>query len=68
MERTSPSECVAAVGGGNDQRSTRDGIGMDGEWYCQQVCEGTFGCGSIRACQFFSNSLHPNFLITVSLV
>ena len=45
MERTSPSQCTAAVGGGNDQYSTRDGVGMDVEWYCQRVCEGTSGCG-----------------------
>jgi len=31
MERTLSSECTAAVRGGNDQHSTRDGIGMDGE-------------------------------------
>jgi len=41
MEWTSPSECVAAVRGGNDQLSTRDGVRMDGVWYCQRVCQGT---------------------------
>jgi len=53
MEQTLPSERAAAVRGGNDQHSTRDGVGMDGAWYCQRVCEGTSRCGSIRTCQFF---------------
>jgi len=68
MERTSPSECTLAIRGGNDQHSARDGIGMDGEWYHQRVCEGTSSCGQIRARKFLLESLHSNLLITVSLV
>jgi len=68
MERTPPSECAATVRGDNDRRSTHDGIGMDGAWYCQRVCEEKFRCGQIRTCQSLSKSLHSSLLIIISLV
>jgi len=59
MERTSSSECVAAVRGDNDRHSTHDGVRVDGTRYCHQVCEGTSRCGSAVACQFLLNAITP---------
>ena len=52
VECTSPSERVATVGSDYDWRSTRDGIGVDGKWYYQQVCGGASRHRSVRTGRF----------------
>jgi hypothetical protein len=42
MEDPSSSERVAAVGRDDDRDPVRDGIGVDGKWEHQPVCEGEY--------------------------
>ena len=39
MEDPSPFERIAASGSDDDPEPVRDGIGVDGEWEHQYVCE-----------------------------
>ena len=57
MESPPASEC-AAVNRSDDVRySVRNGVGLDGEWKYQRLCEGTPGCKSDRAGKMFIESL-----------
>ena len=44
LEHPPPSKCVATGRCNDDQASVCDGIGVDGEWEHQHVCEGKPQC------------------------
>ena len=52
MEDPPPSEYTTAVRCDNVCGPASDGIGVDGAWNHQSVCEGESQCGSIGACEF----------------
>ena len=51
-EKPSSSERATINGYYSDWRSARDGIGVDGEWEHQRICEGPSRCQSVGACAF----------------
>jgi len=53
LEVSPSSKRAAPLGRYNDRELVRDGIGMDGEWEHQQVCEGESRSGSIWTWVFF---------------
>ena len=53
MEDPPPSEHTTAVRCDNVCGPASDGIGVDGAWNYQSVCEGERRCGSVGACEFF---------------
>ena len=50
VEGASSPERAAIVGGRDERRSVRDGIGMDGQRGRQPICEGSSRYQSTRAC------------------
>jgi hypothetical protein len=52
MEDPSSSKCVAVAGCNDVRESVRDGIGLDGRWQHQRVCEGACGRRSVEACTY----------------
>ena len=47
VEGSSSSERIAAARSHNDREPVRNGVGVDGEWKHQPICEGTPGCESV---------------------
>jgi len=63
MEHSSSSERVATVRRDNDRGPVCDGVGVDGEWERQRVCEGTSPCESTEACM--SPIRSPRLILTI---
>jgi len=53
MEVSPSSQRAAPLRHYNDRESVRDGVGVDGEWEHQRICEGETPRGSTGTCVFF---------------
>ena len=66
MEGPSSSERVAAVRCDDDRESVCDGIGVDGKWEHQPVCEGRCQRGSVGACMFLIQDPYFHLALTIT--
>jgi len=56
MEKPPASEHPSADRSDNVRDQVRNGIGLDGEWEYQRICEGAPGCKPVGAGRFFIQS------------